>query len=47
MTIYEQSDIILTVDQNGLTYTATPGELRDIYVLPENYRTRASPIYEF
>ena len=47
MTIKEQDDIILNVDQNGLTYTATPGILSEILIEPENYRTRASVFYDF
>jgi len=47
MTIKEQDDIILNVDQNGLTYTATPGVLSEILIEPENYRTRASVFYDF
>ena len=35
------------MDPNGLTYTATPGILENLRVLPENYKTRESVPYEF
>lgn len=35
------------MDPDGLTYTATPGILENLRILPENYKTRESVPYEF
>lgn len=40
MSIYQETDIILTVDQDGLTFTASPGVLENLQITPENYKTR-------
>lgn len=45
--IYQEEDIILNVDQNGLTYTASPGELQNLIVTPSDYKTRQKVSYEF
>lgn len=46
MAVYHEEDIILNVDQDGLTYTATPGILENVQIRPENYKTRQSVPYE-
>ena len=47
ISIYDEDDIIIEVDPNGLTYTAQPGRLENIQIFPENYKTRQSVPYEF
>ena len=47
ITIYHESDIILTVDPNGLRYTATPGRLENLQIFPGNLKTRSAVPYEF
>ena len=45
--IYQEEDIILNVDQDGLTYTASPGVLANLIVQPEDYKTRKLVQYFF
>ena len=47
MSIYEQDNIILEVNNEGLTYHAQPGRLENIEVFPENYKTRQQVPYVF
>ena len=35
------------MDQNGLTYTANPGILENVQIIPENYKTRSVVPYDF
>ena len=47
ISIYEEDDIILIVDPDGLTYTASPGVLNNVVVEAENYKTREEVPYTF
>lgn len=47
MSIYEQDNIILNVDNRGLTYSAQPGFLSNVEVFPDNYKTRQQVPYQF
>ena len=45
LSIYDQDNIILTVDNSGLTYSAQPGILENVLVYPDNYKTRQQVPY--
>lgn len=45
--IYQEENLILKVDPEGLNYKASPGILENVQIIPENLKTRQNVPYDF